>query len=535
MRPLSQSHPDHKLRNQRHYHGHTATALAAKPPNPLLRGHIVQNKEELLSLVDHQDTGTVEEHLEFFRDPFLRRYAQPDGPHLTVSDRKEDLEYPTYETALRGDKKLEELARKLMAAVTARLRHPGRTSLDSVYKIYSSLPEPRMMHISSGMRHRFLRALATPERRDTKSMLRYFAVVADVKNCGLVLRRTEWNHALAFASRYVGTTTGAETETALKLWREMEREAGIKGNDVTFNILFDVASKSGNFTLAEMIYREMELRGLKFNRYHHVSLIHFFGLKMDSDGVRAAYKEMVEAGEMIDTVVLNCVLSGLLKSGEDSSAEQVYERMKEKHINAPGAPERSYAMKRVVTQVLMMFSKVGKDYPTLRQNFQDSTLITPDLQTYRILVNHFAVKMGDLAKVAQFLDEMKWFQVQLHGSIFLALFKGFHLHGGFLGSDWSEKRLKGVFSALLHALDSGAKDLRIDTWLVMWALRAFSKCSSRDAVVEIYSLLKERWKFDAAKAQFLLDFLNSLLRPTEVVTPKKKFPADSGGLDGRGL
>lgn len=42
------------------------------------------------------------------------------------------------------------------------------------------------------------------------------------------------------------------------MWREMEIDVGIKGNDVMFNILFIVVCKVGNFVLVEMIYKEME-------------------------------------------------------------------------------------------------------------------------------------------------------------------------------------------------------------------------------------------------------------------------------------
>jgi pentatricopeptide repeat protein len=368
-----------------------------------------------------------------------------------------------------------------------------------------------MLCVPATIRHRLLRAFGTPEKKDTRAMLRYFALIADVKNCGLALRRTEWNHALALASRYVGTVSDTEMDSTLRLWKEMERDAGVKGNDVTFHILFDVASKSGNFTLAEMIFKEMETRGFRFNRYHHVSLIHFFGLKMEGNGVRAAYKEMVDAGEMIDTVVLNCVISGLLKSGEDAAAEQVYERMKETHTMAPDLPERDYFTSKVITNVLMMFSKVGQSHPSMVQSFQKAALVAPDLQTYRILVNHFAVKVGNLGKVAQYLDEMKWFQVPLHGAVFLALFKGFDIHGSRLSSDWGEQRLQKVFSALLKSLDDGARGLYVDTWLGMYALKAFVKCSSREKVLEAYDGLQVRWKLNSSQTAFMADFLHKLL------------------------
>jgi pentatricopeptide repeat protein len=471
----------------------------------------LRSKEDLLALVDQSEAGSVDEHFNFFKDPYLRGYAQADGPNLVVSSKKDDVEYPSTEQVTLANTEEQKMLWDLRHAVVSRLRSPLRVDLDTIYRLYQGLPEPRMSYIPARLRHQLLRVLSQPEKKDSKSMLRYFAVVADVKNSGLSLTLAQWNSAMSLASRYVGTSTDAEAETALKLWREMEQDAGIKGNDVTFNILFDVASKAGNFTLAEMLYQEMEARGLSFNRYHYVSLIHFFGLKLDADGVRAAYKEMVNAGEIIDTVALNCVISGLLRSGEEDAADRVYERMKKSDRKVMEMPSRNYLTNKMMTKVLQMFAKVGRQHPVLAPNFQGMASLIPDLHTYRILINHYAVKVGNLAKVTQFLDEMRFFQIPLHGAVFLALFKSFHLHGGFDGSAWSEQRLNNVWSAFLEAVDGPSFGLTIETWLAVWALRAFKKCSSDEAVLKAYEELDARWNLDESDARFMTDFLTTVL------------------------
>ncbi|TPX17113.1 uncharacterized protein E0L32_003231 [Thyridium curvatum] len=498
-------------KNQRRFGHAVATPVASDTfwqqarPSP--------SKKELLSYVDqYDDQDSVDEHLEFFRDPYRRGYAPDNGPEVTVSNREEDVRFPSRDETKPADEREHKILRELRSAVLKRLRNPLRASADEVYNLYRQLPEPRMPYLSGALRHQLLRAIGVTEKKDSKSMLRYFAVIADVKNSGFPLLRAEWNTAMSYASRYVGVSTDSETESALSLWREMEQDAGIKGNDVTFNIMFDVASKAGNFTLAEMIYKEMENRGHRFNRYHHVSLIHFFGLKMDGDGVRAAYKEMVESGEMIDSLVLNCVIAGLLRSGEEDAAARVYERMKASHKKAPEMPERNYATQKVVTRVLMMFAKVGKEHPEMRNSFQALTPMTPNLSTFRILIYHYAVKLGDLESVAKYLDEMKFFEVPLHGAVFLSLFKGFNAHGGYDGSAWSEQRLQSVWTALLQALDNQTSGLYIDTWLVIWALRAFDRCSSPEAVLEAYDALSSRWELEPADIEFLMGFLHNLLK-----------------------
>ncbi|KAI0467886.1 hypothetical protein F4859DRAFT_228146 [Xylaria cf. heliscus] len=509
------SYPVH-VRSWNHTAASTAEAIE-KPKQPHNRTlHeppvVAQDKDEILGIVDYYDAedASVDEYMKFYRDPYLRNYAAADGPNIRVSDRREDVELRTTD----GDREFVDREFKpawnLWLALVARRRRPAHVSLDTIWDLYQALPERRPMHISTRARYLLMSALASVEHKDQKSMLRYFAVVADIKNSGFALTTPQWNWAISFASRYVATTTDVEAEAALQLWRSMEKEANVKGNEVTFNILFDCASKAGEFNLAEMIYQEMLNRKYTFNRYHHVSLIHFFGLKQDSSGVRAAYREMVEAGEMIDTVVCNGLIASFIRCGEEQSAEWVYKKMKASNKNIPVIPHRDYTMAKAITKALQMFARVGYKHPSMRSIFQKSVLLSPDLHTYRILVSHYGIQLGDLSKVAQFLEEMKACMVPLHGVIFLALFKSFAAHGG-PRSDWNTERLNSVWEAFLDAMDTGAEGLYISTWIAMAALEAHSRCATRDDMMDVYEALRSRWKLDETNSQYMLHFMQRLL------------------------
>lgn len=483
---------------------HVSPFAALPPPQ--------KSPEELLAFLDYYDDATVEDQLEYLKDPYMRRYAPAETPVVRVSESYHQFMAPWPDEVQRGGFEEKEIVTRLRTAVFRKLMNAHSTDNDFIYDLYRSLPEPRITYLPGRLRHSFLAALGVTERRNPKSMLRYFAVVADVKNAGYTLTKPEWNTAMSFASRYVGQTSETEAEAVLHLWREMEHNTGLKGDDVTFNILFDVASKAGKFALAEMTYQEMVTRGHPFNRYHHVSLIHFFGLKMDSSGVRAAYREMVEHGEVIDTVVLNCVISSLLRCGDDASAEHVYKMMKISDERSKLIPHRDYSFNKMVNKVLLMFGRMGRKHPDLRRGFQVAGVVTPDITTYRILLYYFGVRLGQMSKVAQFLDELKFFRVPLHGSIFLAIFKGFAIHGGAPGSEWSTKRLIDVWTAFLDAFDDGAEGLYISTWLAMWVLRAFAKSTgSREEIMAVYEELRVRWPADHSIDSFMLEFLHNLL------------------------
>lgn len=456
------------------------------PPQP----HI---QEDMLSMVDGVQDASVDEQFRAANDPYLRRFAEADGPELTVSERTDDKNFPSFRHIQSHDQDTLRTVRELWRTVRNSLKRPLHADIEYIWSLYQSLPQPRMLQLPSTLRHRFMKVIGQ-DQRNNKSMLRYFTAVADIRNSGLRLIPPEWNQAMSFAGRYVGHTTHTELEVVMKLWHEMEgdmKDAGFESNAVTFNVLFDVASKAGNYVLSEMLYNEMEKRGHKFNRYHHVSLIHFFGLKMDSDGIRAAYKEMVEAGEMIDSTVLNCVIAGFLRCGEEYAAERVYERMRSAHMRAPKMPYRNYMSAKVVSKVLDMFSKVSRqaDDSDLHSHFQQLSPVVPDIRTYDILITHYTLRTPAMDKVAKYLDDMKWFQIPMHGSIFLTLFKGFAKNGG-SSQAWGSTRLEKIYVALLSARQDNVHGLYISVWMAKWILRAFSKCYGEDRVWEIWDELK---------------------------------------------
>ncbi|KAK0634942.1 hypothetical protein B0T17DRAFT_484773, partial [Bombardia bombarda] len=504
------------------------------PPAPRKR-----TKKELLALVDPYDhpydeeeaTSTVDEHLRSVQDPYMRSYAPADGPNLTITRNEEDLEYPTFEQVSSNHGPEGDIIAALRHACLTYVNNPERwADLDHIWDLYQRLPEPRITYMDGRMRGLLFWALGQPKKKDTKSMLRYFAVVADTKNSGFPLTLVQWNGAIAFAGRYLRHATEADTESALKLWRDMEYEAGIRANDVTFNILFDVATNAGNFALAEMIYAEMEARGLRFDRYSYVSLMHFFGLRLDTSGVRATYREMVSAGEMIDTVALNAVLKALLLAREEDAADRLYERMKasvdcRSAETQYGTKTNSAQRSRRVTKALMRMAELGRARPEMQPTLQADTPIHPDLLTFRLLLKHYCVEVGDLGRVAGYIDDMRALQIPLHGAIFVALFRGFAIYGGIPFSPWSEARLESIFAALISALDDkeseiggggggggGGSDVEIQRWMVVHALKAFARCSTRAKVLDVYEALKERWRLSFAEEQFMKEVLSSVFR-----------------------
>ncbi|KAI9785717.1 MAG: hypothetical protein M1839_008734 [Geoglossum umbratile] len=430
------------------------------------------------------------------------------SPPLVVGGVDVEKNPPTHQAWPAGNKPEQKAIRKLAGSLLSKY-----TPHEMIYELYKALPSPRVPYLSRRTIRLLLHRLSVVERKTEASMLRYLSVVDDMKIVGIPLTTGEWSSAIAFVGRCFSRVSQAEIESALYLWKEMEGEAGMRGSTVTFNILFDVAAKAGKFALAEMILMEMRSRGLELDRYARVGLIYYYGLKGDGNGVRRAYRELVDAGEIVDTVVLNCVIAALVKAGEAAAAEQVYERMKVMHRKRSGAPlpPRDWRGAREISKLLRGAVKAATEKPEHYERLQKKSSVAPDLQTYRILAIHHAVCTGELENLAKLLAEMQFFQIPLHGSIFLALFKGFSIHGGVRYTTWTRSRLESVWNSYRSALDDKVEQLYLGKWMVIWLLRSFARCTGKQRTLEVWEEIRERWTPRNNEMEIVVGVLGELL------------------------
>ena len=397
-----------------------------------------------------------------------------------------------------------------------RLLHDKTSSHEQIYEAYLQLPSPGVAHLTSPTRHLLLHRLSVIEIKNRNAMLRYMNLVDHMKEASIPLNRSEWNTAIAYAGRCLVHIEASEVEFALRIWKEMEQEARVQSGSITFNILFDTATKAGKYVLAEMILKEMKARELKFTRFSHVGLIYYHGLKGDGAEVRRAYRDFVEAGQIVDTVVLNCVIASLIRAGELPAAEHVYQRMKRllyEKTDRP-VPGSGWKYSRDLGRALDRFSQTTrKDDERVRQ-LQAEQWLAPDLRTFSIFIDHHVNSTGELRCVAALLEEMQILRVPVHGRIFVKVFKGFACHGGVKYTSWTGQRLETVWLSLLSALDQGIEGVHLMKWMIVWVVRAFAKCWGRDRTLQIWEQIRDRWSISGEDEKVIIGLLRSVLETT---------------------
>ena len=359
------------------------------------------------------------------------------------------------------------------------LDRPLGTSTQQIWKSYQRLPGARPRYLTDMAIQRVFRHLSWVEFKDGTSSQRYFTFLNEVVGERIPIRDGEWNTSISFAARWVKNTTSEEVKKAIETWLRMEN-AGVKATRVTFNILFDAAIRAGRFALADTICNEIKQRALSLDRAFRMSMIFYAGLRRDGDAVRQAFRDLVNAGEIVDTTVMNCVIVSLIRAGEGASAENAYLKMKHLHETKFGTPgprnwrerkQRGVEMTRTARQLRKSkqqheSSFFGGSFSSddKKEEAQRRAPIHPDAHTFRILIRHHAYTSGDMERCRELLAETKDGGWSVHGSVYLFLFRGFYLHGGHAYTAWNRRSLEEFWADFLHA--SSPKKLQKAT---LWA------------------------------------------------------------------
>ena len=456
------------------------------------------------------------------RDEYLHMIDYYSGTPIeeeSATYTNQALQLPTFEDVA-GDLPLQkptqkpsELTHQIERDViknAARIIFRNESHYEDVYKAYLTLPFPGVYYLTPQERNKLLQRLAVVERKQEKVLLRYLSVLDDMRAANIPLSREHWNSSIYLAGRSLSKVTAVEVESALRMWREMEEDANVEGNIVTYNILFNIAARAEKPVLAEMILKEMQTREHGLNRYAYVDLIYYYGIRGDSEKIRQTYVEYVKRGQIVDTVVLNCVIASLLRAGESQAADHVYQRMRNIHAKQSGMrpPPNDWKRTRELGRVLYRAARDFAKAPELCRKLQDQQSLAPDVHTYVIFLEHHVSRTGEMQSIVKLLDEMQCLSLPLSGRIFMELFRGFALHGGLRYTMWTGPRLEGVWRSFIDLADQNLGEVYIAKWLSIWTLRAFMSCCGKGRALDIREELKSRWKPNDHDEKIFLDILS---------------------------
>ncbi|KAF1960451.1 hypothetical protein CC80DRAFT_513997 [Byssothecium circinans] len=502
--PMATKH--HKTRRKNILHNKERreykSAKVLKGRGPIKRAqHFAE--EELKALVDYYgidlEAQTIEETTE------------DDGPLIwNVGDDHEPWPFKSPKDR-EAAQKLEEMLKD------------EETPHHRVFGTYKELPAPGVVYLHIAVIRNMLHHLSVLERPTPIAMQRFLSILDDMKNAHIRITRFEWTTAIYLTGRFMGTVTADEVQSALHLWRDMEKRANVRGGIVTMNVLFDIAVKAGKYTLAETFLKEMQARKLKPHRHFRVSLIYYYGVQQNGNGVRKAYTDLVSAGDIVDTVVMNAVIAALIRAGEPSAAEQVFERMKRLHASKSNIlPNRLPFNTRMwrgsrhlglhFTHTAILHNRANATEKL--KELQDMAPIAPNSRTYGILIRHYARAAGDMDRVIDLLRDMGYNAVPVEGTIFIAMFHGFQRFGGVRYSSWTLSRMEQTWQEYLEAVRNGLDRTWVSRMAVVSALRAFAKFGERERMLRAWDEVREVWDPEERDVESVMRVLGGTLSTT---------------------
>ena len=202
-------------------------------------------------------------------------------------------------------------------------------------------------------------------------------------------------------------------------------------------------------------------------------------------------------------------ISGLIRAGEASAAEQVFERMKQMDAEKTGRRPNptDWREKRRLANLLVRASREYRDLPEQRAAIQATSPVAPSLDTYRLLVRYHANDSGNIDRVSELMQDMRAYDLPLHGTIFFQVFRGFSIHGGVRYSSWTRSRLDRLWKLFLiqveqyrevnENLTEAVSDIErgcyIEHGVVVQALLAYIKCAKQEDVMEVWESILDRW------------------------------------------
>jgi len=364
-----------------------------------------------------------------------------------------------------------------------------KTSNDVIFEHYRKLPATRIPYLERKTMETLVTRLMSVPLRDTVSMLRYLTVIEDMRASKIPVTRREYNQVMSFITRAFKYTTDMEMRSALKVWSESEAQTRVPADITTFNILLDGAIRSRQPQMAASILREIRRRNLKYDRYTWVTLMMYYAHLRDAQQIRQVYQRLVEAGQVVDTVVLNALMTALLRVGEEDGAVQVYEFVKRAGAAAekPRAPTSMSGF--LSWRADRAFSRRLKQKTGVKEGIQTCG---PDLVTFNLFVYHYC-RGGMWERVQRITDDMHTLKHPPGIGIYLSLLKGFASYGkkGSVMNEWNGTRLKQILGTVM---DERARETPWDRPTAVWILRAVAMVFvDADMLEKVWEEIEAQW------------------------------------------
>ncbi|KAK9364572.1 hypothetical protein V1509DRAFT_635958 [Lipomyces kononenkoae] len=363
--------------------------------------------------------------------------------------------------------------------VHARMFSFSKQSMTKMFACYMQLPEPRPLHIKIPHLEFLLSNYAASVKNDEIYLEHYSTILHDVKEAGLPISYKEHLVELSFVCHYIQRHKCASVVSrTFNKFRELEMQGVIAREASAFNVLMTAVIASSDFGAMAAIIEEMRARKIAPDRYTYVNLMTYYSKLGNKMALQVLYEKFIESEQIADIVVLEAMIAGLVRC-RDIAGAQSLTRFIEMRATEEGWISSQLSKKQLRFSAGNL-KRMATNRRHLRLRFGDeqipdpegSVAIAPRDTTYNPLLSYYA-SIGDYQSLVETINRMDEFGLTRRRAYILFL-KGFYIHSGYPGTEWTVGRLENLLETLLQDKENNKLLVR---QMTVWALRAYAVAS----------------------------------------------------------
>ena len=363
----------------------------------------------------------------------------------------------------------------------------------------SPVVQRHIQHIPFALLHRMVRLLSRNRPQTRRQFLQLLAILTYINYWGGKLKQHEWNALVVHAGSGWRKTRLWNIRKAIKVFNDMrvgrlpgssdflppDREfldgPPVEPDIYTYTSLLAIASRTVNNRHVHKISFMMNKAGLPPNRITHLSLMRYFTLKGDLDGIRATLMKMRQQGLELGLDGLNSCLWAYGRNARPDYVMMIYRILRHNVLPETDTQE----------DINHIIEQLGEEYifvePEMQPNEVTLTIIiqvmayhghfSSTLNVFMDMLSFNNVEKGaPLEKSSAGVYEPTSYKPSL--AVFRAIFLGFSRHAKHTqdGSDWNMDNLSHMFDLFLEL----PSDSNLTHNTIYFVMLAFDKASGRD-------------------------------------------------------
>ncbi|KAK9479914.1 hypothetical protein V1514DRAFT_326833 [Lipomyces japonicus] len=368
------------------------------------------------------------------------------------------------------DSKHDELQNAYLQA--QRTRFTDVELVGKVFLAYMKYPMPRPLNMPNDMLESLMSMYQVTEKNNARLRDQYFCLLSDVLDCKMPVSIPEHNTALAYIV-YWGSKS--QTPRGLQYGRRyffyLRKYGVLTKNAGPYNTVFAAAVRVKRLKVCHTFLRMMQEDKVDFDMFSYSTVIQFYGSIGKTTLVKGWINRSINNRMVSDTAFIESAISALINCNETNEALNFLSMLESYTIMngyLPGLLSSTEKKKLIAKQRLLANQRIMHDNDAKSDRSEFTINVSIQDSSYDCFLKHY-MHEGNFDGIFELVHRMKFFGLNLRRA-YVALFKGFYIHGSSRHGKWGPENLTDVFASVINQ----PMDFEISRATVLWIIRSFT-------------------------------------------------------------